>query len=290
MKLSSKKVSTINLSKRPLKGIRRKIYIIIFEAETFYGKIFDMILLGTILVSIVAVMIESDKNTLSSQYQHELLIVEWVVTGIFTIEYILRLIVSKYPWQYAKSFFGVIDLLTVLPSYLSIFIPGTQSLMVLRVLRLLRIFRIFKLIRFIKAGEFLAQSLYANRYKIAIFLGVIASLVLIMGTFMYMVEGDQYGFSSIPKSMYWAIVTITTVGYGDVVPQTSLGRFTASIMMLIGYAIIAIPTGIMSSQMLFSHRKVSKDFFTAQCPRCLSPTFEDANYCHVCAEKLKNNE
>ena len=285
MKPPSKKPSTKNPPQRPLKGLRKKIYIIVFEANTFYGKLFDTILLWTILISIVAVVIESDRNFLS-QHKGTLHIIEWVVTGIFTLEYVLRLAISKNPFQYAKSFFGVIDLLTVLPAYLSIFIPGAQSLMVLRVLRLLRVFRIFKLVRFVKAGEFLRQSLYASRYKIAIFLGVMASLVLIMGTFMYMVEGHQYGFSSIPKSMYWAIVTITTVGYGDVVPQTPLGRFTASFMMLIGYAIIAIPTGIVSSQMVTSRSKASTALSKNQCPRCSHPTLKDANYCHICSEKL----
>ena len=215
MNKSHEDISTIDLEGRPEKGIRRALYIIIFETETRLGKIFDIALLWAIVISIVSVVLESDKNIRQSMEPFSTYL-EWVLTIFFTLEYLMRLYVSRFPLRYARSFFGVVDFLAIIPTYISFIFPGSQLLMVVRVLRLLRIFRILKLARYIKASRTLGMALMASRYKISIFMGVILSLVLIMGTCMYIVEGQQSGFSSIPKSMYWAIVTMTTVGYGAV--------------------------------------------------------------------------
>ena len=193
---------------------------------------------------------------------------EWVVTVIFTLEYGLRLFVSRKPLRYVFSFFGLIDLLSILPTYISLLFPGIHYLMVLRVLRLLRVFRILKLLRYVAAIRILQRAIYASRFKIYIFLGATGTLVLIMGTLMYIVEGDQSGFSSIPQSMYWTIVTMTTVGYGDIVPITILGKVIASFMMLIGYAIIAVPTGIVTSELYDAQQKENILLKKLVCPHC----------------------
>lgn len=279
---SKDSISTVDLENRPEKGIRRKLYIIIFEADTKWGRWFDILLLWAILLSTLQVVLESDKG-FNQKFSSLLVSLEWTFTLIFTLEYILRLYVSKKPRKYASSFFGVVDFLAIIPSYISFIFPSTQYLMIVRVLRLLRVFRVLKLVRFVKAAQVLGDALLASRYKIMIFLGVILSMVLIMGTGMYIVEGEQSGFSSIPKSMYWTIVTMTTVGYGDLVPKTSLGKFIASIMMLIGYAIIAVPTGIVTSELTDSKKKhEDKD----SCPKCRSSVNLDDNYCKICGEKL----
>lgn len=254
-------ISTVNLEDRPASGLRRKLYIIIFEADTRYGRLFDIFLLWAILISIIAVVFESEKN-IKANFEDLFVWIEWSITLFFTAEYLLRIYCTRRPLKYIFSFFGTIDLLAVLPAYLTFIFPSSQYLIVVRVLRLMRVFRILKLARFVKAAKVLGDALHSSRHKIAIFLGALMSLVLIMGTCMYIVEGDQEGFSSIPRSMYWTIVTMTTVGYGDVVPTTTLGKIVASLMMLIGYAIIAVPTGIVTSEIAEAQKKQKA------CPKC----------------------
>jgi voltage-gated potassium channel len=264
--------STEDHEGRPHSGLRRSIYIVIFEADTKLGRFFDVALLWFILLSVVCVVLETVPSMLD---HHRLLFLtlEWVMTLVFTVEYLLRLYVSREIKRYALSFFGFIDLLSVLPAYVSLFFPGVHYLMVIRILRLLRVFRILKLVRYISATTHLQKALVASRFKIYIFLGFIGALVLIMGTLMYIVEGGAQsgGFHSIPQSMYWTIVTMTTVGYGDIVPVTTLGKLIASFMMLIGYAIIAVPTGIISAELQDataaskSEDKVSGDKVCSHC-------------------------
>lgn len=275
--------STVNLEERPSAGLRRRLYIIIFEAETKAGRLFDVVLLWAIVISVLAVILESDREILS---EHGQLFtnLEWTLTAFFTVEYVLRLYVTRKPLKYAGSFFGVIDLLAILPTYISLIFPGTHFFMIVRVLRLLRVFRVLKLVRFVDAASGLGNALKASRYKISIFLGAILCMVLILGTCMYIVEGEQFGFSSIPKSMYWTVVTMTTVGYGDVVPLTTLGKFVASVMMLLGYAIIAVPTGIVTSEFTQTRNKEESDEL---CAKCRTPLIGNANYCHKCGETTR---
>lgn len=277
------KHSTIILEDRPKEGLKKKIYIIIFEADTKRGKLFDIVLLWAILISVVAVILESESSILVG-HRNLFTILEWALTLFFTFEYFLRLYVSKRPLKYAGSFFGLIDLFSILPTYLSLMFPGTHFLMVVRAFRLLRVFRILKLVRFVDAAGVLGTALKASRHKIFIFLGALVCLVLILGTCMYIVEGEQSGFSSIPVSMYWTIVTMTTVGYGDIVPVTTIGKFVASIMMLLGYAIIAVPTGIVTSELTESKKTEN---LKAECQRCKEALLEQANYCHACGEAKK---
>lgn len=270
--------STLEVENRPPSGLRRKLYIIIFEAETKAGKWFDLLLLVLILLSTIEIVLESD-SVLFSKVAHLFFYIEWGFTVFFTIEYAVRLWVSRKPLNYAKSFFGIIDLLAILPTYIALFIPSTQYLKVIRVFRLLRIFRILKLSQFVDASQSLGSALWAGRYKIFIFFEVITAIVLIMGSLMHIAEQGQPGFSSIPKSMYWAIVTMTTVGYGDIVPVTAAGKFIASLMMLTGYAIIAVPTGIVTNELNNASQKPTKP-----CKRCKEPLRQNANYCHKCGE------
>ena len=217
------------------------------------------------------------------QYRDLLRIMEWVITIIFSIEYLLRILVVKKAFRYIFSFYGIIDLLAVLPTYLSLVIAGSQSLIVIRVIRLLRIFRIFKLNRYTLAGNNLARALNSSREKIFVFMFFIINLVVIVGTLMYLVEGPEHGFVSIPASIYWAIVTMTTVGYGDISPETPLGQLLASFVMIAGYAIIAVPTGIVTAEMIKSTGKAN----TQVCPHCLHDKHEhDAVFCKKCGGKL----
>lgn len=280
--------STENHEDRPeAEGLRRKLFIIIFEADTELGRLFDIALLWAILISVLAVILESDNSILEN---HRTLFtnLEWILTVFFTAEYLLRLAVTKRPLKYAFSFYGLIDLLSILPTYLSLIFPGTHFLMVIRVFRLLRVFRILKLVQFIDAASGLGAALKASRYKIFIFLGSIMCLVMILGTCMYIVEGEQNGFTSIAQSMYWTIVTMTTVGYGDIVPTTTLGKFVASFMMLMGYAIIAVPTGIVTSEMNESKKREGLlESLDEKCERCRSSIIKQANYCHICGETTR---
>jgi voltage-gated potassium channel len=265
--------------------LKDRLYEVIFEADTREGKLFDMVLIFLILISIVLVM--ADSVPALSQKMHTILrLIEWLVTIIFTLEYFLRIYIVKKPWLYITSFYGIVDLLAILPTYIGLFIAGGQGLIVIRAIRLLRIFRILKLTRYTRAGRFLVIALYKSREKIFIFLFVVLTLVIIFGTIMYIVEGEENGFTSIPTSIYWAIVTLTTVGYGDISPTTGFGQFLASLIMITGYAIIAVPTGIVTSEMLA--QKITLN--TQVCSNCLHDRHEDdALFCKKCGHLLNSH-
>ena len=266
---------------------RNKLRIIIFGHETHAGKWFDIILLIAILVSILIVMLET-VNTINEKYKTVFHIVEWILTIFFTIEYILRLYISRHPMKYATSFFGIVDLLAIIPTYLSIFIAGSQQLMIIRGLRLLRAFRIFKLAGYMQQGKRITAALKASKAKIVIFLYFVIVLVIIIGCIMYLIEGGvNKQFTSIPRSVYWAIVTLTTVGYGDISPITNLGQFLAAIVMLMGYAIIAVPTGIVSSELMKEGKEESKMRNVNTCGDCRPKDHDpDAVFCKYCSSKI----
>lgn len=270
----------------PVKPVswQQRLHQVIYESATPAGKLFDVSLLILILSSIVVVILDSSRD-LHESYGNLMRKLEWGFTILFTIEYILRLVCIKKPWRYVFSFLGLIDLLAIIPGYLSLLFAGSQSLMVLRALRLLRIFRIFKLSHYLSEMQFLGVAIKGSLRKISIFMMVVITLVVIMGSVMYMVEGGDNGFASIPDSIYWAIVTITTVGYGDISPVTPLGKFVASIIMLMGYAIIAVPTGIVTTEMALAMRK--KEQHQQVCAGCGKEGHDDnAKYCKFCGEKL----
>jgi voltage-gated potassium channel len=262
---------------------RERTRVVIFEAETPAGKTFDVALLVVIVLSIVAVMLESVEG-IRTLHGPALRVAEWVFTGLFTVEYVLRLACVGKPIRYATSFFGIVDLLAIVPTYLSVLLPGSQSLIVIRSLRLLRIFRIFKLGRFLSEANILLGALRSGSRKVMVFLGSVAVLVVILGSTMYLVEGAENGFTSVPVAMYWAVVTMTTVGYGDVVPQTVAGKLLSSLVMIIGYSIIAIPTGIMTAEIVRAHQPAVT---TRQCPECLAEGHSpDARFCKYCGAPL----
>ncbi len=262
---------------------RERLRQIIFEADTPAGKAFDVALLVVILASVAAVMLESVAS-IRERAGAELRIAEWTFTVLFTAEYVARLAVVERPLRYARSFFGLVDLLAVLPSYLAIFFPGAHSLLVIRSLRLLRIFRIFKLGRFLGEQNLLLTSLRASRAKILVFLATVLLLNLVLGSAMYLIEGEASGFTSIPVSMYWAIVTMTTVGYGDIAPATPLGQALAACVMILGYSIIAVPTGIITAGIVEAARA---PITTRVCAHCTSEGhLPDARYCKDCGERL----
>jgi voltage-gated potassium channel len=261
---------------------KQKIYEIIFEADTPAGKLFDVSLLFVILISVALVMLESVES-IRTNYYHLLRVLEWAITAIFTIEYAMRIVVIKKSFRYIFSFYGIIDLLSVLPTYIGLIVIGSHSLVVIRVLRLLRVFRILKLTRYTQAGRSLARALWASREKISVFIFFVIILVIIVGTIMYLVEGEAHGFTSIPRGIYWAIVTLTTVGYGDISPKTAFGQFIASMVMIIGYAIIAVPTGIVTAEII----NPTADRNTQVCPHCLYSNHEDdAVFCKKCGSKI----
>ncbi|WP_188598894.1 ion transporter [Polaribacter pacificus] len=262
---------------------KHRLHEIIYEADTRAGKLFDVVLLIAILASVLLVMLESVES-IDSKYHYYLNISEWVITLLFTIEYILRVIAINKPTKYIFSFYGIIDLLSTLPKYLAIIFTGTHSLIALRLLRLLRIFRILKLTRYIGASNNLMVALKASKAKISVFLFFVVIVCTILGTVMYMIEGAENGFTSIPRSVYWAIVTLTTVGFGDIAPQTPIGQFIASIIMILGYGIIAIPTGIVSTQIA---KMENIDTNTQACPNCGIEKHKDgAEFCYNCGNKL----
>ena len=265
-------------------GWLERVRVVIFEADTPAGKAFDVALLLAILSSVVAVMLESVAS-IRARHGLALDVAEWVFTLLFTLEYLLRLICVPVPWRYARSFFGVVDLLAILPSYLSLLLPGAESLLVIRGLRLLRIFRVFKLGRFLGEAGVLRRAIADSRHKVIVFLGAIAVLVTILGTAMYLIEGGENGFTSIPVAVYWAVVTMTTVGYGDIAPQTVAGKTLATIVMILGYSIIAVPTGIVTAELVesVSRRRPS----TRVCASCLAEGHdEDARFCKSCGASL----
>ncbi len=261
---------------------------IIFKSGRWDEKAFDLFVIAAICVSVIAVMLESIPS-LDAKLHRTLYVLEWCITVLFTLEYFIRIYVSLRPLRYMRSFFGIVDLLSILPTYLDLFFPGAHYLALLRVLRVLRIFRVLKLVKYIGEANFLMRTLRASSRKIAIFIFVVLMLVLILGSLMYLIEGPQYGFSSIPKSVYWAIVTLTTVGYGDITPQTPLGQFVASMIMIIGYGIIAVPTAIVTAEMTHSAMDEADSNKTADsiCSSCGWVDHDhDAEYCKVCGERL----
>ncbi len=270
---------------RSLTPLQRSIHTIIFEADTPAGKRFDISLLIFIVLSILLVNLESVPS-INSNYGHVLYTMEWILTIFFTVEYILRIYCSLKPKNYIFSLYGIIDLLAILPTYLSIFIVGTNSLIIIRALRLLRVFRIFKMVGFMNQGSFIINALKASRDKIFIFLFFIFVMVNIVGSIMYLVEGgSNSGFDSIPRSIYWAIVTMTTVGYGDISPVTEFGQFIAAVVMIMGYAVIAVPTGIVSSEMVRGKKK--EDISTQVCMNCGKEGHDvDATYCKYCGSSI----
>ncbi|MBT8244003.1 ion transporter, partial [Winogradskyella sp.] len=257
---------------------KHKLHEIIYEADTKEGKLFDVILLIAILASVLLVMLESIES-FDTKYHDYLNYAEWVITILFSIEYLLRVISIKKPFKYIFSFYGIIDLLSTIPKYLSFVLVGSHNLVALRALRLLRVFRILKLARYIGASNRLILALKASKAKIAVFLLFVLIICIILGTIMYMIEGADNGFTNIPRSVYWAIVTLTTVGFGDIAPQTPLGQLIASIIMILGYGIIAIPTGIVSSEIA----KANPDTNTQACKNCLKENHRDnAEFCYHC--------
>jgi voltage-gated potassium channel len=263
---------------------QRDLHEIIYESDTRAGKIFDVALLAFILVSILVVMLDSVAS-LRAQYGRWFFILEWFFTIIFAVEYILRLICIRKPSRYIFSAFGLIDLLAVIPSILSVIFAGTQSLLVLRALRLLRIFRIFRLVHFLSEMRFLSTAIKNSLRKISIFILFVLTTVVILGSIIYLIEHQQNGFTSIPQSVYWAIVTITTVGYGDIAPVTPLGKIIASFIMLLGYGIIAVPTGILTTEMAIAAKLRGAD--NRACPSCGREGHEeDAKFCKYCGWKL----
>ena len=265
--------------------IKEKLNEIIFGTETLAGKLFDIILIVFILASVLCVILDSVPEY-HQRFGYIFRILEWIFTISFTIEYLLRLIITDKPLRYAFSFFGIVDLISFIPTYLSLVIANTNYLLVIRILRLLRIFRILKLLTYIKQGEAILYGLKQSKNKILVFLFTVINLVIIIGAVMYVIEGEKNGFTSIPKSIYWAIVTLTTVGYGDISPKTPLGQFLASLIMIIGYSIIAVPTGIVTSEITSATLKKRNKKI---CSKCGYKEFEqDSNYCRKCGNKLNN--
>lgn len=268
------------MSRSPLQN---KLNEVIFGTETPAGKAFDVALIAAIVLSVTAVILDST-NMFSERYEKMLLILEWCFTVIFTLEFAARLYCSPHPLRYAKSFYGVIDLLAILPAYLSIIFSGTQYFLVIRLMRLLRVFRILKLLRYSGEANVLIRSLWAARLKIQIFLFTVLVFATVFGSFMFVVEGPEHGFTSIPEGIYWAIVTITTVGYGDISPATPLGKMLASLVMIIGYSIIAVPTGIITAELA---NEIRLDRDSKKCDSCGRAGHDgDAMHCKFCGEEI----
>lgn len=263
---------------------RESLRLIIFETDTPLGKLFDVSLLIAIVASVSVVMVES-VAPMRERFGVGLDVAEWTFTLLFTAEYVLRILTVRRPLHYARSFFGVVDLLAIIPTYLSLFFPGMESMLVIRGLRLLRVFRVFKLGPFLGEASLLTHALLVSRRKVIVFLGTVLILVTILGAAMYLIEGQENGFTSIPTGVYWAIVTMTTVGYGDIAPQTILGKTLAALVMLLGYCIIAVPTGIVTAELVES--AVSGKISTRCCPECMSEGHvRDARFCKNCGAEL----
>lgn len=268
--------------KKPESTLRAWLHEIIFEADTPAGKLFDVALILAILTSVLVVMLDS-VAAIRVHHGTALLTIEWFFTILFTIEYILRLVSIGRPLRYATSFFGVVDVLAILPTYLSLLIPGTQMFIVIRILRVLRLFRVLKLAQYITEANTLMRALRASGRKITVFLFTVLTLVVIFGSLMYLVEGPKGGFTSIPRGIYWAIVTLTTVGYGDIAPHSAVGQLVAAIVMIMGFAIIAVPTGIVTAEMYRAEHPVS----TQVCTQCAAEGHEaGAGFCKNCGAAL----
>jgi voltage-gated potassium channel len=263
------------------------VRIVIFEANTPAGKTFDVGLIICIIASVLAVMLDS-VPWIHSRFGEEFYVAEWIFTILFTIEYGLRLWCIQNKALYARSFYGIVDLLGILPTYLSLFFAGTQYLLVIRVLRVLRVFRVLRMVRYVGEAELLVQALRASSRKIIVFISTVVALVIIFGSLMYLVEGEEHGFTSIPKSIYWAIITLTTVGYGDIAPVTPLGQGLASLIMIMGYGIIAVPTGIVTLELSEASRRSAN---TRTCPACSAEGHtREATYCWRCGEHLYRSD
>jgi voltage-gated potassium channel len=266
------------------KDWKKKWYHIIFESDTRDGRRFDVLLLFAIISSLIVIMIESVPS-IQAKNQNIFVGLEWFFTILFSIEYIIRLQIVKRPLSYFLSFYGIIDLISVLPSYLAIVLGGAQYFMVIRSLRLLRVFRVLKMVRFIGEANVLGSALKASRHKIAVFLIAVVCINFIMGTAMYLIEGPEHGFTSIPVSIYWCIVTLTTVGYGDIIPETPFGQFLASVIMIMGYGVIAVPTGIVTSALHRNQDEEKKNL--KSCPVCQTNGLNaNSQYCQNCGEEL----
>lgn len=272
----------VEAKERPDSSWRERLYEIIFEAETPAGRFFDITLIWLILLSVLSVLLESVRSVREA-YGTWLNTAEWFFTILFSIEYTVRLISVKRPLRYVLSFYGLVDLFAIFPSYISLLVPGTQYFLAIRILRLLRIFRILKLSAYISEARIITTALKASRRKISVFLVTILLLVTVIGALMYVVEGEENGFTDIPTSIYWAIVTLTTVGYGDLSPKTGLGKVFASIVMIMGYGIIAVPTGIVTAELA----RAGKPASTHVCPECHSEGHDmDAVHCKYCGARL----
>jgi len=281
--VSGKRSDHTSESSPEAKGWRSELHEIIFEADTAAGKVFDCVLFACIGLSVLVVLLESIRE-IRLDYGWELRAAEWLFTILFTVEYMLRLLTVHRPLRYATSFFGIIDLLSIIPTYLSLVFPGTHTLIVIRALRLLRVFRVLKLARFVREATILRRALQASARKIFVFLETVLTIILIVGAMMYLIEGEKNGFTSIPVSIYWTVVTMTTVGYGDIAPQTPVGKMLASIVMILAYGIIAVPTGIVSVQLAQTQRLAVS---TQACPSCAAEGHDvDAVFCKYCGAKL----
>lgn len=265
------------------KTLKETLYSVIFGTDTPAGKTFDIFLIVAIVVSVLALMAESVTGYSDAYYQ-TIRIMEWGFTILFTVEYVVRIYCSPNPRHYVLSFYGLIDLISILPSYLSLLIPGANYLLVVRIMRFLRIFRVLKLVRYLKEANILVRSMLHARRKVLIFFLSVLVMATIFGALMYMVEGPEHGFTSIPKSIYWTIVTITTVGYGDITPQSPLGQFIAALAMLLGYSILAVPTGIFTAELA---QEIQRERMNVLCPNCATAGHDhDANYCRACGSHL----
>lgn len=273
---------------KPATGWRRSLHTIVFESDTPLGKLFDVVLIATIVLSVVVVMLDSVEGVLRA-HGGTLRLAEFVFTGLFTLEYLARLLCVRHPGRYATSFYGVIDLLSVLPTYVAVLVPEAGALIDVRVLRLLRIFRVFRLTEYMVEFHALRLALVASRRKILIFLSFVLMVVLVMATLMYVVEGPANGYTSIPMAMYWAVTTMTTVGFGDITPKTDLGKLIASTMMLLGWGILAVPTGIVTAEMTAQRRSAVRwQGVPMLCRRCGAGGHDtDANFCRVCGERME---
>jgi voltage-gated potassium channel len=275
-------VTTVPGTRSARPGWRARLHEVIFESDTRAGRAFDIALLLAVLVSVLAVLLESVAD-IRARHGPLLRAIEWILTLAFTIEYVLRLLAVDRPLRYAVSFFGIVDLLAIAPTYLAVVVPQTQSFMVVRAIRLLRVFRVFKLAQLLSEAQVLVTALRASRRKITVFVGGLVTVVVIVGALMYVIEGEAHGFTSIPISMYWAVVTMTTVGYGDIAPRTPLGQFLASLLMILGYGVIAVPTGIVSVELAQASRGVSRQ----ACPACGAEGHDvDAAHCKYCGAAL----
>ncbi|MCM4157785.1 ion transporter [Gramella sp. AN32] len=268
-----------------LKPWQQKLHEVIYEADTPAGKLFDLAILFVIVISVILVMLES-VTAYIMEYAHEFYVAEWIITIIFTVEYILRILCIKRPKTYVLSFYGIVDLLSTLPSYIGLLVGGANLLFAIRALRLLRVFRILKVTRYIGESQKLIKALKNSKAKILVFLFAVLIICVIAGTLMHLVEGGNGGFDNIPLSIYWCIVTLTTVGFGDIAPITPLGRLIASLIMIMGYGIIAVPTGIVSAEYSKSY-ETKTPTNTQVCPNCNETKHLDgAEYCHNCSHKL----